>query len=231
MNFTEIYNNYIHENITNISDNYPTIQDTFEVRNIEWIWSNTAKVSYYDGDNKYVWEVELGWWNWEVQFEWYSSVKSDQKTDEKPYDVDEDVFDEEPHDIDTTEQIDTPTQQHNISDKASKSFEEREQIIQDSKQVLTDQNIQECREIKDMIDSFVQNVDNYQLLQQRLQKLDGILEQVDNMNLDFQQQNLSTSVLLYLKNSFEERISELWWDTDIETDGWLEDVLEDLLEN
>ncbi|UFX83029.1 hypothetical protein HLG78_02740 [Candidatus Absconditicoccus praedator] len=250
LNFTEIYNDHINSYINDLSENQPNYTEQFEVGNIDWIGSNTARVEYYDGDNQYVGDIELGWWNGEVQFEGYESVEgAEEDYNEEEYDMDVEAEGVEEGYEDEGEQVEMDVegaeedyqvedvsldQGVNLSEKFSKSIEERENIVDENIDNLVGENYEEFNTIQSKIDNFVNNTDNLDLLEERYEDLEDVINKIDDLNLSVQNQYLYTSVFIYLQNSFESRIEELGGDVstaeEADMDGGLDGMLEDLLE-
>lgn len=194
LNFTEIYNSYIYQNINELSDFSPQYQEKFDVINIEWIESNTARVDYKDDEKKYIWEIKLRWWNWSVVEKWYNSIKSPSE------DITEETKTEEYLEVQETK---------SLKDMIWMSFEERNQIIKEKSEMLLPNKSQEFENIQIMIDTFLQNNKNKELLEQRLDKLKLVVEEVDQLNLSNQMNNLVVSTFLYMKNEFEQQIEDM----------------------
>ncbi|UFX82580.1 hypothetical protein [Candidatus Absconditicoccus praedator] len=194
LNFTEIYNSYIYQNINELSDFSPQYQEKFDVINIEWIESNTARVDYKDDEKKYIGEIKLRWWNGSVVEKGYNSIKSPSE------DITEETKTEEYLEVQETK---------SLKDMIGMSFEERNQIIKEKSEMLLPNKSQEFENIQIMIDTFLQNNKNKELLEQRLDKLKLVVEEVDQLNLSNQMNNLVVSTFLYMKNEFEQQIEDM----------------------
>ncbi len=227
LNFTEIYNSYIYENINYIVWDYFETEN-FEVTDIEWIAWNDAKISFSDWYNDYKWVVDLWWWNWEVLLEGFELEDYNEDYTKEGYSS---HYEEHENETWFEEVVDVAERSvDNLWELTSMNLEERKEKVDELYFDLSNNYINEYNEIESTVNYYVENINEANILNERIEILNDIVYKLDNMNLSKEKQDFVNITMLTIKNSFEERINELEWTDKEESWESLDWILEDLLE-